>query len=115
LGASGFDFVGKLRAAKEPRQRADEFYASPEWRAIRYGALKANDGRCELCGVGKRDGAVLHVDHIKPRSKFPDLALDIGNLQVMCEDCNLGKSNKCTRDWRRLPEPSFERRILTDK
>jgi hypothetical protein len=42
----------------------------------------------------------MHVDHIKPRSKYPDLELSRQNLQVLCEDCNLGKSNKYEDDWR---------------
>jgi len=77
-----------------------DFYKTREWREIRYKALRNNDGRCELCGRGKKDGIILHVDHIKPRSRFPELELDLNNLQILCEDCNLGKSNKCTRDWR---------------
>lgn len=77
------------------------FYASSEWRAIRFDVLKANDGRCELCGSSKHDGARLHVDHIEPRSKKPELSLAASNLQVLCEDCNLGKSNRDNTDWRK--------------
>lgn len=76
------------------------FYVTQQWREARYQALAANDGKCELCGHGKHDGKILHVDHIKPRSKFPELELRIMNLQVLCEDCNLGKSNKDYSDWR---------------
>lgn len=85
---------------KLPKGCAKEFYASPEWKALRFDALKKNDGRCELCGSSKHDGAVLHVDHIKPRSKYPKMALDPHNLQVLCEPCNMGKGNRCTKDWR---------------
>lgn len=28
---------------------------------------------------------------MKPRSKYPELALDPDNLQVLCKACNLGK------------------------
>ena len=48
----------------------------------------------------KHDGAKMHVDHIKPRSKYPRLELDFDNLQVLCEDCNLGKSNRYKVDLR---------------
>jgi HNH endonuclease len=77
------------------------FYETPAWRKARYEALRKNDGRCELCGASKHDGAVLHVDHIKPRSRFPDLALVLSNLQVLCDNCNLGKSNTDKTDWRK--------------
>lgn len=81
----------------------DGFYDSREWREVRYEAIKSNNGKCELCGRGKHDGVMLHVDHIKPRSKAPHLALDPSNLQVLCEDCNLGKGNRCDVDWREQP------------
>jgi len=42
----------------------------------------------------------IHVDHIKPRSKFPELELVFDNLQVLCDDCNIGKSNVDSTDFR---------------
>jgi 5-methylcytosine-specific restriction endonuclease McrA len=42
----------------------------------------------------------MHIDHIKPKSKFPDLALTEENLQILCRDCNLGKSNRFNTDFR---------------
>lgn len=76
------------------------FYTSERWRSLRYAALRRYLGRCELCGRNKSHGIILHVDHIKPRSIRPDLEYDINNLQVLCEDCNLGKSNSDQIDWR---------------
>ena len=53
------------------------------------------------CGRSRKDhGVVIHVDHIKPRSKYPHLALVFENMQILCEDCNLGKSNVDATDWR---------------
>jgi 5-methylcytosine-specific restriction endonuclease McrA len=77
----------------------DDFYNSQAWRAARYRALRNCNGRCMLCGSPPAQHS-LHVDHIKPRSLFPALALEPSNLQVLCRDCNLGKSNKDTIDWR---------------
>ncbi len=78
-----------------------DFYISREWRELRYKALKKNNGCCVLCGRSrKKDNVILHVDHIKPKSKFPELALSLNNLQILCEDCNLGKSNYDSTDWR---------------
>lgn len=76
------------------------FYETDEWRRVRYEALRRHGGKCCLCGVTAHQGAVLHVDHIKPRSLFPELELDVNNLQVLCADCNLGKSNLDATDWR---------------
>ena len=80
--------------------KAAEFYLTDEWRRVRYQALRKHGGACQCCGRRATPGSPLHVDHIKPRSRFPELALDVNNLQVLCADCNLGKSASDTRDWR---------------
>ncbi|MBU2979710.1 HNH endonuclease [Alteromonas sp. C1M14] len=67
------------------------FYQTRAWRTLRLTVLRESDGLCTYCGSGIQHGSVMHVDHIKPRSKYPHLALDISNLQVLCEDCNFGK------------------------
>lgn len=78
------------------------FYDSAEWKRLRHDALRKNDGRCELCGQSKHDGpdVTLHVDHIVPLSKDWSRRADPANLQVLCGDCNLGKSNRDQTDWR---------------
>lgn len=68
------------------------FYESREWRELRYRVLRKSAFKCAACGA-KGESTILHVDHVKPRSKHPELELDEANLQVLCEDCNLGKSN----------------------
>lgn len=80
---------------------SSEFYTSPEWRKLRYRVLRKYKAECVCCGRSKKDhGIVVHVDHIKPRSKHPKLSLEFKNMQVLCEDCNLGKSNIDDTDWR---------------
>jgi len=69
----------------------------------RFKVLKRQRYRCAKCGCklihsGKSDfeGKVAHIDHKIPISKWdmmdgdPD---DIKNLQGLCPDCNLSKSN----------------------
>lgn len=89
---------GKTKKVEYPIQ--EDFFSSPAWRAVRYEALVKYGNACQCCGITPKHGAVLHVDHVKPRSKFPHLALSLKNLQILCEDCNLGKSNKFSTDWR---------------
>lgn len=105
--------VRKLRRTliaegKTWRQSSKEFYASREWQQLRYEALKLHGGRCQCCGASAATGAVLHVDHIKPRYHFPDLELKLSNLQVLCEACNLGKGAWDSTDWRPTEEPSTD-------
>jgi len=80
-----------------------EFLATYEWRRARMVALKKYGARCQCCGATPATGAVINVDHIKPRKLFPHLALDIDNLQVLCHDCNHGKGNWDQTDWRPKP------------
>lgn len=76
------------------------FYDSREWKELRYLALRNTDGRCQCCGASSKDGVRIHVDHIQPRYKRPDLQLCLDNLQVLCEDCNFGKGAWDSTDWR---------------
>lgn len=78
----------------------DEFLQSYEWRRVRMVALKKYGPKCQCCGATPADGAVMNVDHIKPRKLFPQLALDVNNLQVLCHECNHGKGNWDMTDWR---------------
>ena len=88
-----------IRRTKK-RQSSESFYKSEQWKAVRFQALKRSNGCCVLCGRSNREhGVVLHVDHIKPRSKYPALALDLFNLQVLCDACNIGRSNTDETDW----------------
>jgi 5-methylcytosine-specific restriction endonuclease McrA len=85
-----------------------EFLRTPEWRRVRYDALRANDGRCELCGRNKHQlppGEYLEVDHIRSRRARPDLALALTNLAVLCSADNAGKGNRHADDWRHRSHP----------
>lgn len=79
---------------------SDGFYESREWLDLRYRFLQKAGGSCKLCGCRATPDNPIHVDHIKPRSLHPELALVESNLQVLCKSCNMGKSNKDDTDWR---------------
>jgi 5-methylcytosine-specific restriction endonuclease McrA len=78
----------------------DAFLSTYEWRKLRMEALIKYGRKCMCCGATPATGAVMNVDHIKPRKFFPSLALDINNLQVLCHECNHGKGNWDQSDWR---------------
>ena len=85
---------------EETDKSTGNFYSSTKWLAVRYAAFEKYGQRCACCGNTKENGARLQVDHIKPRSLHPELALDIDNLQILCELCNKGKSNLYDTRWR---------------
>lgn len=76
-----------------------DFYNSRDWKELRWKVLRKYDRRCMSCGRSP-PAVVIHVDHIKPRSKYPELELDMNNLQLLCADCNIGKCNYSEEDLR---------------
>ncbi|HEY8782523.1 MAG TPA: HNH endonuclease signature motif containing protein [Mucilaginibacter sp.] len=74
------------------RFRDKDFYKTREWKELRLIILSSRRA-CVICGSGPHNGKVLHVDHIKPRSLYPELSFEPSNLQILCSECNLTKSN----------------------
>lgn len=40
---------------------------------------------CEDCGTKEE----LHAHHVKPKSIYPDLALDDNNVKILCKTCHM--------------------------
>lgn len=91
---------------KSKRNGSASFYSSWEWKRARYDALSKFGRRCMCCGWKPEDGGGNHlcVDHIKPRRHYPELALDVNNLQILCNDCNMGKGSRHEDDFRPSPQ-----------
>lgn len=79
--------------------KSPDFLKSFDWLQLRMSVLAKQGNSCECCGATPKDGVKICVDHIKPRKFYPQLALDVKNLQVLCEDCNFGKGNGFPVDW----------------
>ncbi len=92
--------VKRAPRLKAPDVTGDAFLQSYAWRALRMVVLTKQGARCQCCGATPKDGIRLNVDHIKPRRRYPELALVESNLQVLCEPCNHGKGNWDQTDWR---------------
>jgi len=83
---------------------SNEFLQSIQWRQARLLVLKRDGAKCVLCGATPASGAIMNVDHIKPRRLYPELALDLTNLQVLCHECNHGKGSWDHTDYRWMHE-----------
>jgi hypothetical protein len=75
---------------------ASGFYSSFEWRELRLKVFDMYGHKCLKC----KSEDFLEVDHIKPRSLYPEFELDINNLQILCKKCNSEKSNRNEIDYR---------------
>lgn len=62
--------------------------------SFRYDILKRDNFRCVKCGASPalNPGTQLHIDHKLPWSKGGETQEE--NLQTLCSECNLGKSDK---------------------
>ena len=87
-------------AADEATRQARDAAASkiPVMPAMRWQVFQRDGWKCVACGRTSHDGAILHVDHIVPRSKGGPDTLE--NFQTLCETCNIGKSNRDDTDLR---------------
>jgi 5-methylcytosine-specific restriction endonuclease McrA len=60
---------------------------SPQQR--RFAILERDSFRCQFCGRGPKQGVILEVDHLLPRSRGG--LSELANLITACEQCNRGK------------------------
>ena len=52
-------------------------------------SLKRDNYTCRVCGL--KDDEIMEVDHIKPKSIYPELKNDLNNLQTLCPNCHRRK------------------------
>lgn len=97
LGAKKSPTTPRRLKSKKIKKARQSFYRSEVWQEMRKLVLARYGYRC-MRGIDCK--GPMHVDHIKPRSKFPKLELDFNNLQVLCESCNNWKSNIYYTDFR---------------
>jgi len=81
-------------------RQSPKFLQSPEWKALRLEAINRYGSSCLRCGRKDSEGHPINIDHVKPRKFYPQLALDIENLQPLCNPCNKSKGNYKATDYR---------------
>ncbi len=79
---------------KEKLLEYENFYISTEWKTLRKEIIHQSEPICKICGKIIKRKINLTVDHIKPRSKHPHLALNPLNMQILCRRCNSSKGTK---------------------
>ena len=87
--------------AEKLRTRSKSFLQTLEWKKLRKEVIEKYGRQCMKCKSTPKNPKNTHVDHIKCRKHFPELALDFNNLQVLCCKCNKFKGNKHSEDYRK--------------
>lgn len=82
----------ELKSQRQTRQYQIKLERAKMTDSLRYDILKRDKFRCQICGSCAQDGVKLHVDHIIPVSKGGQTIAS--NLRVLCDRCNMGKSDK---------------------
>lgn len=66
---------------------AEYFYRTKTWKQFRFYAFSKKEKVCCKCNSTKD----LQLDHIQPRSIYPEKAFTLENVQILCKECNFGK------------------------
>lgn len=101
------------------KEQKRKFYNSSQWKGpkgIRWDILERDNYECQECKrqgnvtidmnefsyKAKRKKIALVVDHIKELEDYPELALEVENLETLCVNCHNKKHGRYFRKfvWR---------------
>ncbi|PZD75328.1 hypothetical protein C1752_00210 [Acaryochloris thomasi RCC1774] len=95
--------LSHLKSHRTDAKRISKYYAPRHafnrWRDSTEGQLwketqfQKTKGLCSGCKKTYRSVSNFDIDHIKPLIKFPELAIDIDNFQLLCPTCNSKKGD----------------------
>jgi 5-methylcytosine-specific restriction endonuclease McrA len=77
------------------RQRFNNWRSSDEGKKWKQNQFAAIASKCPYprCLHTSTDISSFAIDHIKPLSKYPELAVTLSNLRLLCHSCNLRKGS----------------------
>ena len=85
--------AAQIQQKYDPRVEFDRWKQTLDGRKWKRQQYRRQGGHCVTCQKQiSLKGS--HIDHIKPLSRYPSIAIDPDNLQILCADCNLRKSNR---------------------
>jgi 5-methylcytosine-specific restriction endonuclease McrA len=78
----------KWRLDKYNKSSENLFYHSPEYKFLRLTVLKRDGYKCTNCGKSGSTNNALQLEHIKPKSLYPELIYELSNLRILCINCH---------------------------
>jgi 5-methylcytosine-specific restriction endonuclease McrA len=79
-----------VKVARSEFKNWRQSFDGKNWKKEKF---KSIHGVCPVCSQKFNNARHFDIDHIKPLSKYPELALLKGNLQLLCHACNLQKGD----------------------
>lgn len=79
------------------------FYGKGAWKRARLQALTRDHWLCQECLRHRRFRNAVEVHHIKPLEQFPELGLELDNLESLCRECH--EATKDRTEHRKNPPP----------
>jgi HNH endonuclease len=98
-----FPTVPKVPPGEKPSEAVLKlFYSSPEWKRLAWRTKQKRGWRCEnpQCRAWHTPDNPVVTDHVKSVRNHWELRLDAKNLQILCNECNLGKGSWNYIDFR---------------
>ena len=90
----------------EQRSSRDKlFYKQMAWRRLRVVALQRDNCLCQNCLRNKKITIATEVHHKKPIKNYPELSLELSNLESLCWQCH-------EETKRRREEISYKARVI---
>ena len=80
----------RIMGEKNPNFKDGNRISGGKWQSIKTKARIRDDHTCQICGL--REIEIMEVDHIKPRSRFPELEYVLENLLTLCPNCHRRKT-----------------------
>lgn len=76
-----------IRKRKSKKIPTTKYYSKEEWISLRQQVFERDGRLCYKCNC-----IATQVDHVLPKSKFPELAKSLDNLRPICWPCNSRKA-----------------------
>ena len=91
-----------VKKTKKPKKPKRVYYTTEEWADTRKKIFDRDGKICHMCG-----GPATHIDHLLPKSKYPELALNLDNLKPACKDCNFTKLDIVREEYLKIFNKEF--------